>query len=60
MAKLMENAVLGKCPKCGHEELEYGDLEPEDESIFYEVSCPECGFSGKEYYKTEYTETWED
>jgi len=40
----------GFCPKCNENTLEYGVLEPEDESIFYPVVCAGCGFKGKEYY----------
>ena len=48
----------GKCGSCGSEDIEYGDLEAEDNSIFYEITCNKCDKSGKEYYGTEYSETY--
>lgn len=42
-----------KCPICGGE-LEYGESGIIDEGVFYEVSCPKCGFSGKEWYRMEF------
>jgi hypothetical protein len=47
----------GLCPKCGKEELEYGNSEPEDNSLFYEFTCLNCGCVGREYYTLEYSET---
>jgi len=39
------------CPKCGSENLNYGDSEPIDEEYVYEFTCDNCGFEGKEWYK---------
>jgi DNA-directed RNA polymerase subunit RPC12/RpoP len=44
----------GKCTKCGSENLEYGVLEPEDNSVLYPYECLDCGHEGKEYYTLEY------
>jgi hypothetical protein len=53
----MEKKIIeqGKCPKCDNEILDYGDLESQGEMIFYEVTCPNCDFSGKEWYNTTFT-----
>mgnify|MGYP006278431849 CR=1 FL=1 len=40
----------GKCPKCESENLEYGVLEPTDMSVYYPVTCKDCGFTGREWY----------
>jgi len=48
---------VGKCPICGNPDPDYGELEPDGEAIYYEISCKKCGFSGREYYNLEYTET---
>ena len=44
----------GVCPRCGGD-LEYGTSEPVGNSLFYECSCPACGFSGKEWYLLTFT-----
>ena len=31
-----------KCPKCMHEELDYGVIEPEDEIIIQPITCRWC------------------
>lgn len=40
----------GKCPNCGSESIDYDVSEPEDNSLFYNFECSNCGCSGKEYY----------
>ena len=40
----------GKCPKCGHYNLDYEALEVYGQSIYYPWTCPDCGASGKEWY----------
>ncbi len=40
----------GICPCCGAE-LEYGEGVCIEESYGYEVSCPDCKFHGKEWYR---------
>ena len=32
----------GKCPKCGHYNLEYEALEIEGNSVYYPWTCPDC------------------
>jgi hypothetical protein len=48
--------VAGECPKCGSDDLAYEAIEPEDDSIYYPVSClePDCDFEGKEYYSVSF------
>ena len=44
-----------KCPKCGTD-LEYPTgYEHQDDEVFYPVSCPSCGFEGKEWYSLQFT-----
>jgi len=45
----------GICPKCGSDNLEYGPVEPEDESIYYPYTCQNCDFDGNEYYDVNFT-----
>jgi Zn ribbon nucleic-acid-binding protein len=44
----------GKCPQCKTEPLSYRALGLQDEEAFYPVECPNCGFTGKEWYKLEF------
>ena len=44
----------GICPNCGKENLEYGELYPEDELIIYPWDCPDCGAKGEESYNIEF------
>jgi hypothetical protein len=39
----------GKCPMCGAD-LEYSNIGLQDRNFFYEVTCTECEWSGKEWY----------
>lgn len=48
---------LGHCPKCGSDNLEYGNTELSGESIAYEFECRECGCEGEEWYNLTYAET---
>ena len=34
---------LGMCPYCNSEELEYGEMKLECNSLWYEVRCEKCG-----------------
>lgn len=42
----------GICPKCGCEDIEYGtvDFGTDGGSIFYPVTCNNCGHQDKEWY----------
>ncbi len=51
----------GHCPKCGSQDLEYGDSnleygdsEPKDQSIHYPYTCCNCDFDGEEVYSMEF------
>jgi len=45
---------VGKCPKCGGRTLDYGVSEPQDTQLYYPVDCPDCKWSGREYYNVEF------
>lgn len=49
--------MVGECGKCKSVNLDYGDLESEGESIYYEFECEDCGAKGREYYDLEYSKT---
>lgn len=72
MSKLKENAfkpekrdgkfvakVSGVCPKCGSEEVEYGDFTFEGTACFYEVVCAECELDFREWYELDFIESVE-
>jgi len=48
----------GICPDCSGENLKYGMMYPEGESIYYEFTCEICGCTGKEYYDVDYSTTY--
>jgi DNA-directed RNA polymerase subunit M/transcription elongation factor TFIIS len=50
----------GICPKCGSEDLCYGDTELEGESMGYKFTCNDCENDFIEWYNLEYSETLED
>jgi hypothetical protein len=41
----------GICPVCESDNLQYGTLELQDESVYYPWDCNSCDASGKEYNK---------
>lgn len=45
----------GKCPKCGSENLNYGSVEIESESLMYPYDCEDCKFEGQEWYNIEFS-----
>ena len=47
----------GKCPKCGSENLEWGNTELYSESLGYEFTCNDCGCEATEWYDLTYSET---
>jgi predicted nucleic-acid-binding Zn-ribbon protein len=57
--KVMENTKCnrGKCPKCGSENLEWGNTEIDGEGLGYEFECNDCGCQGTEWYNLTYVET---
>ena len=46
---------VGICPDCG-DLLEYDAFVPEGMGAYYEVHCPSCNFSGKEWYDLTFDE----
>lgn len=46
----------GKCPKCGHYNLDYGTLEVYGQSVYYPWECPDCKSFGKEWYSLTFDE----
>ena len=41
----------GRCPKCGSENIEFGDIDMEKESCFQHCICQDCGIEFGEVYK---------
>lgn len=56
----MNKKCLGMCPKCGSDNLEYGNTELEGNYLGYEFECRQCGCEGTEWYKLVYEETVTD
>lgn len=46
-----ETMEIGKCPKCGSENISYGDFESDDDCCWYESTCDDCDFSFNEHYR---------
>jgi len=45
----------GICPNCGMEgRLDYGATILDGHSLGYPVECPDCGFTGTEWYNLEF------
>jgi len=62
-AYIKENVVIGAkrqgagtCPECGHDNLEYGSGNVEENSYVYKWKCEECCAFGREYYDLEFSE----
>lgn len=47
----------GKCPKCGSENLEWGNTKLAGKSLGYEFTCNDCGCEATEWYNLTYSET---
>ncbi len=54
MTKKKNKIEQGKCPKCGQEDLDYGEAEIDDQSLGYLCKCRSCGFEGTEWYYLEF------
>lgn len=50
----------GKCPKCNKDDLDYGSLEIEDDSIYYPYTCNDCGLKGREWYNLYFIGHWDE
>ena len=47
----------GMCAKCGSTDVDYGHMELDAESVYYEMSCNDCGVSMHEWYDLTYSGT---
>jgi rubredoxin len=45
----------GKCPRCKHSGLEYGDRESDSDWLALKFVCPHCGLEGEEVYVVSYS-----
>ena len=57
MKKIKFIQEQGKCPKCGSDDVDYGDSNIDGETISYELTCNKCGCQAEEYYNLNYSET---
>lgn len=51
---MVKKTSMGVCPKCGSEDIEYFDMEYDEELIIHKCVCDECEFVFSEYEKTIY------
>jgi C4-type Zn-finger protein len=42
--------AAGICPVCDHDNLEYSDMIFENDAVYYETECTDCGWKGQEWY----------
>jgi len=42
------------CVKCNSDNIIYGGFEVQDNYGYYEYTCQDCEYEGKEYYKLVY------
>jgi len=47
-------AEPGVCPKCGADDLNYGDATIDDGQLGYKCWCSSCGFDGTEWYELKF------
>ena len=53
----MDKVCVGRCPKCGSENLDYvGDFK-EGDKLGYKFYCEDCESSGVEWYEVVYLKT---
>ena len=43
------------CPMCGNQDIKYGTMEVESNSIYYHATCNKCKQEYKEYYALEFS-----
>ena len=46
---------VGECPVCGEQDLDYQELQPEDNMVCYPWHCDNCGAEGNEWYDLTFT-----
>ena len=51
--------MVGICPHCESENVEYGNSRLEGDSMGYEMTCQNCGKEFIEWYDLVYSETVE-
>ena len=49
-----QKVEMGRCAKCGSDDVNYGNMEPDGESLYYEMDCNQCGAWMHEWYKLEF------
>ena len=54
--KIAPPQQVGKCPKCGGEEIEYGASEIQDNQLYYSAVCASCSCSFREWYNLVFSE----
>ena len=57
LPKSNTKVTQGVCGKCGSEDLEYGSMEVDHESVYYEMECNDCGAWMHEWYDLTYSGT---
>jgi hypothetical protein len=51
----------GRCAKCSSIDIDYGMSFPDgDMMMYYEMTCNECGWTGKEWYSMDFIEVTSD
>ena len=53
--KRLVTVTQGHCPKCGSDDINYGESELSGESIYYEADCNECGSMLHEWYDLKFS-----
>jgi len=55
MAKEIDTPAI--CPACGSANIEYGSMEHQTGSVYYPMTCLDCGAQAREFYDLNYTGT---
>jgi hypothetical protein len=55
MSKKKKVVTQGRCPKCGSENLSYGEPDWRDSAIDFVFNCIDCKFIGTENYTMKFT-----
>jgi len=50
----MKNTEQGVCPKCKKSDLEWLEIELQEETVGYPYQCNDCGFKGTEWYSLQF------
>lgn len=50
----IQKLQMGMCGKCGSDDVNYGTMIPEGESVYYEMDCNECGACMHEWYQMKF------